>query len=247
MPSSPSRPRPDLAFLTARPYAHRGLHGAGGIENSPSAFAAAIRAGHGIELDVQLTSDGEAAVFHDTDLKRLTGSPGRLADHSAAELAAIRLIGGTDTIPTLRSVLELIGGQAPLLIEIKTPGRECGRLCRAVARALAGYQGPVAVMGFNPQVARWFRRHAPDIAHGLVVSEEGPKTFTEKLVKAAKRIGSVIIARPDFLAYDVRSLASSLPRRLRAHGVPVLTWTVRTPADRERAETFADQIIYETT
>lgn len=234
------------AFLTERPYAHRGLHGAGGVENSPVAFAAAIRAGHGIELDVRLTRDGEAVVFHDVELDRLTGSTSRVDDRTLAELTVIPLSGSNDTIPSLKDVLSQIGGQVPLLIEIKTPDRKCALLCQAVARALTGYQGPVAVMGFNPQVARWFRRHAPGIPHGLVVSEEGPKTFTEKLVKATKRIGSVIVARPDFLAYDVRSLEGMLPRRMRTHGVPVLTWTVRTPADRARAAAFADQIIYET-
>ncbi|HEY5711023.1 MAG TPA: glycerophosphodiester phosphodiesterase family protein [Allosphingosinicella sp.] len=239
MPSSPSR-QADLRALIARPFAHRGLHGDGRIENSRAAFEAAIAAGHGIELDVQASLDGEAMVFHDYDLGRLAEGEGKLAAMTAAELGRIALKGSDETIPTLREVLSLIGGKAPLLIEVKSPGREIGALSRSVAAALTSYIGPVAVMSFNPEVGRWFARNAPDVLRGLVVTEAG-----KRWRGALTRQFALWRSRAEFLAYDIRDLPSSFAGAQRLKGLPVLTWTCRTVADRARAAEHADQIIYE--
>ncbi|MGB7404326.1 MAG: glycerophosphodiester phosphodiesterase family protein, partial [Pacificimonas sp.] len=73
-----------LAELSARPFAHRGLHAPdGAIENSLAAFDAAIDAGLGIELDVQLSREAMAVVFHDATLERLTDEEGAVFDRSA--------------------------------------------------------------------------------------------------------------------------------------------------------------------
>jgi len=240
MPSSPSR-QADLRHLIARPFAHRGLHGGGIIENSRAAFEAAIAAGHGIELDVQASADGEAMVFHDYDLGRLAQGDGKFAERTAADLGRLSLKGSDETIPTLKEILGLIGGKAPLLIEVKAPGREVGALSRAVEAALKDYIGPVAVMSFNPEVGRWFARHAPTVLRGLVVTEAGRRwrgTLTRHL--------ALWRSRADFLAYDIRDLPSSFAAAQRMKGLPVLTWTCRTIADRARAAEHADQIIYET-
>lgn len=233
---SPSR-RTRLAELFAKPFAHRGLHGAGVTENSRAAFRAAIQAGHGIELDVQVSGDDEAIVFHDYELARLTDGSGELAEMSAAALGAIPLKGEREGLPTLAEILALIDGRAPLLIEVKSPGRRVGALSGAVAHALDSYIGPVAVMSFNPGVPRWFARHRPEVLRGLVVTEEGkPQRNRLKL-----RL-SLWWSRADFLAYDIRDLPS---RFAAGSGLPVGTWTVRTEAQRETAASHADQIIYE--
>ena len=236
-------PAPDpqrTRALGQSPFAHRGLHGGDRIENSRAAFDAAIAAGHGIELDVQASGDGEAIVFHDETLERLTGNAGRLADRSAAELAAIRL-SGADCIPTLPEVLGRIGSRVPLLIEVKSPNSSVARLCLDVYRALEGYRGAVGVMSFNPQVARWFRRHAPRIPRGLVVTESGKKGARGRI----ERHLALWLAQPDFLAYDIRDLPSRFASAQRRRGIPIYSWTVRTESDRERAAGHADQIIYE--
>ena len=143
------------AFLT-QPPAHRALHdsAAGRPENSRAAVRAAVAAGYGIEIDVQLSSDGQAMVFHDEDLDRLTSDCGPVRARTAAELGRTRLRDAEDGIPTLPEVLALIGGRVPLLIEIKdqtlTMSETDGRLEAATAAALASYTGPVAVMSFNP-------------------------------------------------------------------------------------------------
>jgi glycerophosphoryl diester phosphodiesterase len=155
------RVRAQLVRLTEQPFAHRGLHGEGRIENSRAAFAAAIARGHGIELDVQASKDGQAFVIHDEDLGRLSEEQGPVADRTAAELLAIRLRGSEETVPPLSEILRLIDGRSPLLIELKAPDRAVARLCLSVFRCLEAYRGPVAIMSFNPEVGHWFSRHAP--------------------------------------------------------------------------------------
>ncbi|MFM5916833.1 MAG: glycerophosphodiester phosphodiesterase family protein [Novosphingobium sp.] len=238
-------PKPErVRWLRASEYAHRGLHLAGVPENSPSAFAGAIARGMGIECDVQRSRDGQAVVFHDADLDRLTAESGKLSARTAAELGKITISGSDDTIPTLAQLLAQIGGKVPLLIEIKSPRRakrEIGVLCLAVKRALEGYLGPHAIMSFDPRAVRWFRQHSPLTVRGLVVTEENEKT----LLGMIKRRLSLWAAKPDFLAYDIRDLPSRFAAAQQRRGLPLLTWTVRSEELRERALVHADAPIAE--
>ncbi len=239
-----------IDWLRGASFAHRGLHGgglhegAGPPENSLSAFAMAMTHGLGIECDVQLTADGEAVVFHDFTLGRLTGGDGAVIDLTAAALSAIAFKGAAETIPGLRTMLAAVGGRVPLLIELKSRAHwPIARLCGAVQRALAGYRGAHAVMSFDPRAPAWFARHAPATARGLIVSEEhrhGPRY-------AFQRHLALWRARPDFLAYDIRDLPSPFAALQRQRGVPVASWTVRSPALLARAHTHADAPIAEGT
>lgn len=223
-------------------YAHRGLHGQGLPENSPAAFAAAMARGMGIECDVQRSSDGQAMVFHDWELDRLTAESGPVARRSAEQLGRIVISGGNDCIPSLRQLLDQVDGKVPLLIEIKSSaGSRANALSLAVRRQLEGYRGPHAVMSFDPRVARWFADHSPLTVRGLVVTEEGGKTLAGRI----KRHLSLWHARPDFLAYDIRDLPSRFAAAQRKRGLPVLTWTVRSAEHRERAAEHADAPIAE--
>lgn len=244
MPSGPiDRPPPArVGWLRGIDCAHRGLHGAGRVENSLGAFAAAVAAGLGIECDVQRTVDGRAVVFHDWDLDRLTAASGPVGARSVAELTHIALRGTTETIPTLRDLLDLVAGRVPLLIELKSRrGHPVSPLCRAVLRDLEGYPGPHAVMSFDPRVGHWFAGHSPDTLRGLVVSEANARTLGADI----RRRLSLWRSRADFLAYDVRDLPSRFAARQRSRGLPVLTWTVATPALRQRAAEHADGWIAE--
>jgi glycerophosphoryl diester phosphodiesterase len=238
-------PAPDAArigWLTGQDYAHRGLHGGDAPENSLSAFSAAIARGLGIECDVQQTSDGQAVVFHDWELDRLTGESGPVAGRGADELAQIALGGGRDRIPRLADMLGMVHGRVALLIELKTKReRRIAPLCLAVRRELEGYAGAAAVMSFDPRVGAWFRHHAPRVVRGLVVSEEGARTLSGSL----RRHRALWRAKPDFLAYHIRDLPSPFAVAQRRRGLPVLTWTVRTPALRKRAAEHADAAIAE--
>ncbi|KPF52556.1 glycerophosphoryl diester phosphodiesterase [Novosphingobium sp. 1529] len=244
----PARAAARAGWLREAIYAHRGLHGPGVPENSLAAAEAAIARGFGIECDVQRSRDGQVVVFHDRALDRLTGQAGNLADHTAAELAGMTLLDetgmvvGGETILGLRQLLDRIDGRVPLLIEVKSaPTQRIAPLCLAVRRLLEGYRGPVAVMSFDPRVAAWFRRYSPHVVHGLVVTEAGRRTLLARL----KRHLALWRARPQFLAYDIADIANPVVRLARRRGVPVLTWTVRTPDDASRAATYADAPIAE--
>lgn len=238
-------PRPGRCdWLRRSVYAHRGAHdaAAGRIENSPSAFEAAVAAGLGIECDVQRTRDGHAVVFHDETLDRLTALSGRVADETAARLETVTLTGSTDTILTLSRMLALVGGRVPLLIEVKVPkGFRVAPLCLAVRRAIEGYPGPLAVMSFDPRVGAWFRRYAPHVVRGLVMSEEGWRTLGAR----ARRHAALWRARPDFLAYDIDDCAGRFAAGQRRRGLPLLTWTIDSAARAARAAQHADAAIAE--
>lgn len=239
---APAPPESRIGWLRGRMFAHRGLHGGGLPENSPAAFRAAIARDLGIECDVQGTADGQAVVFHDWELDRLTCERGPVLDRTSAELGTIALAGTDEPVPSLRQVLALVAGRVPLLIEIKSRrAMRVAGLCLAVRNALEGYGGPHAVMSFDPRVPRWFATHAPRTARGLVMTEDDAHT-------AAARIRchfALWHARPDFLAYDVRDLPSSFAGQQRSRGVPVATWTVRTAQQRAIAALHADAPIAE--
>ena len=230
------------AWLTGVAYAHRGLHGGGRIENSRSAFAAAIARGLGIECDVQRSRDGQAMVFHDWELDRLTGQDGAVKERDSAELGALTLTGSDDAIQTLPELLAQVAGRVPLLVEIKSRREvRVAPLCFAVRRALEGYRGPAAVMSFDPRVVRWFRLNAAHIVRGLVVTEEGHRTLSGRW----RRHLSLWQACPEFLAYDIRDLPSRFASAQRRRGLPLLTWTVRSEELAERARRHADAPIAE--
>lgn len=233
------------SWLTGQPYAHRGLHDAAGVpENSLAAFAQAIAIGHGIELDVQMSLDGVAIVFHDDELHRLTGVAGKLRNLPSAKLCGLALNGTTETIPTLDAALALVAGRVPLLIEIKCASKSYHGICFAVRRALEGYRGAVAIMSFNTDVVRWFTRNVERLPRGVIISDEHPPTLFSGF-RAWLRDRRILRLRLDFAAYDIRSLPSSLSRRLRSRHLPLLTWTVRTEEDIDRAQHHADNAIYE--
>lgn len=240
-------PAPDparVAWMGEYEYAHRGLHGQGLSENSISALDAAILRGMGIECDVQKSSDGQAMVFHDWELDRLTVGQGRVVAQPAAALSQIKLTGSDDHIPTLAHFLSMLRGRVPLLIEIKSKReRRVNDLCLAVRRVLEGYQGHHAVMSFDPRVAHWFAKHSSQTIRGLVVTEENARTLTGRL----SRHLALWHAKPDFLAYDIRDLPSHFASSQQKRGLPLLTWTVRSPELREHAGQYADAPIAEGT
>jgi len=241
MPSSPSSPDP-AAWLRGLEVAHRGLHGPGIPENSPSAFAAAIAHGLAIECDVQLTADGEAVVFHDFTLERLTGETGPVIARTAAELRTIPLTGSDDRIPSLADMLAQVAARTPILIELKSRRHwPVARLCAAVERTLASYEGPVAVMSFDPRVPRWFATHAPALVRGLVLSEYDHPGLLAHLRQSL----TVHFSRTQFLAVDVRRLPGPIATAARKRGLPIATWTVRTPTQRDIALAHADAPIAE--
>jgi len=239
-------------WLTARPIAHRGLHDAqkGIIENTPAAFTAAVAARYGIECDLQISADGEAMVYHDDALGRLTEGTAPLATMAAADLKRVPFKATNDRIITLAELCELVGSRVTLLIELKSRFDGDLRLARRAAEVLAGYAGPVAVMSFDPAQVAAFRRAAPAITRGVVAERRYVDHDWDRLSATTKRAMSyfahALRTRPQFIAYSVKDLPAALPSMARTLlGLPLLTWTVRSADDRQRAARYADQMIFE--
>jgi len=242
---------PGLDWLTARPIAHRGLHdaAAGAVENTATAFNAAIAGGYGIECDVQISADGEAMVHHDDALGRLTEGNGRLAAMSVADIQRVRFKRGDDRILTLGELCDLVGGRTALAIELKS--RFDGDL-RLVSRAAAVLNGKkaVAVMSFDPALVAAARDLAPALARGIVAERRYDHPEWNAMPAAGKRRLAFLLhaprTRPHFVAYSVKDLPSPAPWLARnLFGLPLLTWTVRTAGDSETARHYADQMIFE--
>jgi glycerophosphoryl diester phosphodiesterase len=236
-------------FVFAPAIAHRGLWTKGGPpENSLAAFEAASEAGYGIELDVQLTSDGEAVVFHDSRLGRLTGREGKVADYTAADLCQMQLAGSEETIPTLAETLALVGHRAMVLIELKTPYGEVGPLEQRVHDIIIDHAGPVAIIGFNPYSHAWFADRHPNILRGLDSHAYRPADaarMAPEQRKAYARLEQVAIARPHFLALGLDMLPDARADEYRAGGMPVVAWTTRAPGEWDKVRPHCDNHIFE--
>jgi glycerophosphoryl diester phosphodiesterase len=229
------------------PDYHRGLHGEGAIENTASAFAAAVAAGYGMGTDLQVSADGEAMVHHDEALGRLTEGSGKLAEMSAAAIRQARFKGSADRILTLGELCELVAGRATLLLELKSRFDGDDRLLRRTAAVLAGYRGPVAVMSFDPGIVEMARRIAPGLTRGIVAQrhyDDWP-ALPKAHARSMAHLLHVPRSRPQFVAYRVQDLPTLSTAALRLVNLPLLTWTVRTEDDRRRAARYADQIIFE--
>ncbi|MEO0344002.1 MAG: glycerophosphodiester phosphodiesterase family protein [Pseudomonadota bacterium] len=243
----------DPAFLS-QSIAHRGLHTGSRTrpENSLSAFDAAVMFGFGIELDVQLTADDQAIVFHDYDLQRLLSQPGTVQTTPAAQIQNARILGANEGPPLLGQVLSSVGGRVPILIELKdqsgTHTGTNGKLEAAVVKELAQYKGPVAVMSFNPDQIIVMRRIAPDVPRGIVsgpfADDKWGMIPTDR--RNYLREGAFIDeAGIDFISHKFSDLTADLVAREKSKGRKTLTWTIRSEQDEITARQIADNITFE--
>lgn len=248
------RPVPLPRSFFERPIAHRALHDIadGRPENSRAAIQAAIAAGYGIEIDLQLTKDAQAMVFHDYDLERLTGEKGPIQQREAIEMGAIQLKHGDETVPTFVEVLDLVSGRVPLLVELKDQdgamGPRVGTLEKATADALNGYDGDVAVMSFNPHSVAAFREVNTTRPVGLTT--EAFRQEDNPMLPAATR--NYLRDIPDFervgasfISHHARDLESAAVARLKAQGVPILCWTIKSKEAELEARKIADNVTFE--
>ena len=220
-------------------YAHRGLHDETRPENSMSAFAAALEGGYGIELDVHLLADGNLAVMHDSSLKRTAGADVAIEDLTTEGLAAYRLTGSGESIPTFRQVLDLFGGNAPMIVELKTAKNNHAALCQAACQMLDGYDGPYCVESFDPRCVLWLKKHRPDIIRGQLAENfcatKTPVPWILKFIMTHQLANFLL--KPDFVAYkfaDRKNLGNFLVRKL--WGIQGVSWTIRSREDLVAAE-----------
>jgi glycerophosphoryl diester phosphodiesterase len=242
------------SWLVAKPIAHRGLHdkAAGIIENTLSAAEAATVFGFPIELDVQLTGDGEAVVFHDFELGRLTGEQGLVVERRLADLTEIDIAGstGSDKIPSLKQFLDRVAGRVPLVVEIKSKFNGDLTLTKRTCEILADYQGPFVIKSFDPDIVAALRTLAPNVTRGIIAelryASKNDSFMSPELKHRLANLLHFNESQPQFISWHVKDLPSAAPFLCRALGnLPVMTWTVRNPEDRARAEKHADQMVFE--
>jgi glycerophosphoryl diester phosphodiesterase len=239
-------------WLTARPVAHRGLHDAarGIIENMPGAAQAAVDRGFSIECDIQLTADGEAMVHHDDALGRLTEGSDALLEKTAAELKAVKFKGTAERMMSLGDLCALVNGRVPLVIEVKSHFDGDRKLVKRMAEALAAYSGPAVGMSFDPDQVLALREIMPALPRGITAERSYDEADWPGTTPAQRQsmlhLRHALRTRPHFVAYWVDDLPAPAPWIARhIFGLPLLTWTVRTPEQRERAARDADQMIFE--
>jgi glycerophosphoryl diester phosphodiesterase len=239
-------------YWLKRPIAHRGLHdeAKGIVENSASAVRAAMGAGLAVEVDLQCAADHMPIVFHDATLDRLTAETGPVAARHVEALSQIPLRNSSDRILSFPALLALVEGRVPLILEVKSTWTRDGKFERNIAGMLAAYPGPVAVMSFDPYSLASFREAAPLLPRGLVADRFDDRSHWSHLSLwrrlAMRNLLSSAIARPNFIAYDIGALPALAPLVARLlFGLPLLTWTVRTKDERERALRYADAMIFE--
>ena len=239
-------------WLTARPVAHRGLHDAarGIIENMPGAVQAAIAGNFSIEVDIQLTADGEAMVHHDDALGRLSEGSGALLGKTAAELKAVPFKSTPERMMSLDDLCTLVAGRVPLVIEVKSHFDGDRRLVSRMAEVLSSYSGPAVGMSFDPDQVLALRELVPSRARGIVAEREytqadWPEASPEQR-RGMTHLRHAFRTRPHFVAYWVNELPAAAPWIARhVFGLPLLSWTVRTPDQRARVARYADQMIFE--
>jgi glycerophosphoryl diester phosphodiesterase len=241
-----------LDWLIARPVAHRGLHDirAGIVENTPSAFAAAIAGNYAIECDLQPSADGEAMVHHDETLGRLNEGNARLDSMTAADLKRVAFRGSADRMITVGDLCDLVAGRSTLVIELKSRFDGDQRVVARAAQVLSGYSGPAALMSFDPSQIMALRARAPRLVRGIVAERRYTGAEWDGLSFFQRQaLASFAHARrtsPQFIAYALHDLPGVVPSIARkVFRLPLLTWTVRTDADRQQAARFADQMIFE--
>ncbi|TMJ41788.1 MAG: glycerophosphodiester phosphodiesterase [Alphaproteobacteria bacterium] len=240
----------DLDWLIARPIAHRGLHDAKKhiIENTKSAFAAAIDGHYAIECDLQISRDGEALVFHDETLDRLMVGNGLVCNHAMTELASMKFQSGADHIQSLSELLAQVRGRVPLVIEIKSIWDGNDALARRAVEVIKHYDGAFALMSFDPKVMAKVRALAPDIVRGIVADKVAHPDYD--ILPVRERVGlrefeHIEDTQPDFISYHWRDLPYPPVTQFRQSGRPVISWTIRSPEEAALARHYSDQITFE--
>ena len=239
----------NLEWLIEKFIAHKGFHNETCPQNSLSAFARAIKNDYSIELDVRMLADNNVVVFHDSELGKLTGQDGYISNLKTEDLPNYKLCGTDEYIPTLRQALDLINGQVPILIDIKSEAIHTGTFETSIYELIKDYKGQLAIMSFNPLTLEWFKKNAPEITRGLLSTKwnkslsmaDRPNTFIKRFATSHNLLRKR--ADADFLAYNVDCLPNRQVKKFK--GIPVLGWCVTSQEQYLQKVKYVDNIIFE--
>jgi glycerophosphoryl diester phosphodiesterase len=245
-----SRQMRALDWLVARPIAHRGLHAkaTGVLENTATAFQHAVDQNYAIECDLQITGDGDAVVFHDQTLDRLTDTKGLVRNHGTRALQAMKLSVGTDRMQTLGELLDQVGGRVPLIIELKSHWDGDVALALRALRVLETYAGPYAIMSFDPDLIAAVADASPHTVRGITADRTVDPYYHHLNMQrrlAMRSLSHLARTKPHFVSYYFRDLPFAPVQVLRAAGHPIITWTIRSPEQARVALRYSDQVTFE--
>lgn len=238
----------DLDWLVARPIAHRGLHSGSAVENTHSAFTAALTQNYAIECDLQITKDYEAVVFHDDDINRLLDGRGLVKDYSLKELKATAFKLGKDRVQSLGELLEQVDGAQTLIIELKSHWDGDQSLTHRAMEVLQNYQGPYALMSFDPEMVACIAERSPITVRGITADRVvdpyyNPLPLAQRI--AMRNFEHLSQTRPHFVSYDFKGLPFAPVTAIRNAGHPIITWTIESPSDAAAALRYCDQVTFQ--
>ena len=235
----------NTSFLIGRLIAHRGLHNIekGIAENSIPAFEKSIENNYIIELDVHILKDRNVVVFHDDNLKRMTGIDKEIKNMTYEDVKELRLQNTYQTIPLLTEVLNLINGKVPVIIELKCDVKR-GILEKEVINILRKYKGEYAIKSFDPLRIFYFRNHFTEGIRGILISDLKNKKCSKFKKTLLKSMIFNIICKPDFISCDIRLLPNKKIDRIRRKMI-ILSWTIKNKYDLEKSKKYSDNSICE--
>lgn len=231
------------SWITSQHIAHRGLHNNQIPENSLLAFENAIKNNFAIELDVHLLKDNTIVVFHDDNLKRMTGVDIPIKELTLKQLKKLNLLNSNQKIPTFDEVLKLVNGKVPILIEIKNDTK-VGLLEEKLLECLKNYSGKFAVQSFNPYSLAYFKKHAPNILRGQLAGffKKEKLSFLKKFV-LKRMILNKTVSCPNFVSYEADKLPNKYANK--SKNLPILAWTIKNQQQFEKIKNHCDNIIFE--
>lgn len=224
--------------LLSRPFAHRGVHNVE-PENSLPAFKIAVEMKLGIELDIHLTKDEQIVVFHDDNLRRMTGANEYIKYLTYEQIKQYKLNDSENKIPLLKQVFELVNGKVPILIEIKT-NNNMKKLVPKLKELIDTYQGKVFIQSFNPFVLRRCYKAMPNILRGQLSSffVDDKLSFYKKI--PIKKLFFKKFSHIDFVSYNIENLPNKYVNKM---NIPILAWTIKTKEDYDKSKQNANNII----
>lgn len=215
----------DIDFLKRNLIAHRGLHTSQIPENTLPSFVKCVDKNYIIELDIHILSDNTIVVYHDHNLKKLTGVNKIIETLSYAQLSRIK-INKKYTIPTLKQVMHIVNGKVPILIEVKDVDNN-SEFEEELVKILDNYKGEFAIQSTNPFVIDWFYRNRKDYVIGLIVFNDLNYKLVKKYVK-----------KIDFISVYKKQLPFKINKL-------VLGWTIRKQSEYEKYKYLCDNLICE--
>ena len=231
----------NLDWMIESPIAHRGLHDQQIPENSLAAFTNAMENGYLIELDVQLTKDGVAIVFHDKNTARMTGEDYQVKDATFSQLSSLKLSGTNQSIPTLEQTLDLIDGQVGLLIEIKAT---TSQNLNPILSILENYQGKYALQFFNAFTLSWFSKRLPEVPVGMIY-KDFEKIESTPILTIRDNIYN-LFTKPNFIAYYYEYIEQMNLNKHRENGLIILGYTfTQTEITNPQYGDYFDNIIFD--